>query len=531
MPEETQENPQEQLDDAQREPEQPADAVEPAEPVEAEAPDEQEEEGDGLPENQVDVEDAGTLKKKVTVTISRERIDAKLDEMYGELSETAQVPGFRIGRAPRRLIEKRFGRDVSQDVRNALIGESIGDALEKSELKTLGEPEIDLDEIELPDAGEMAFSFEVEIAPEFDLPKLKNIPVKKPAIAIDDARIDETLDQWRQGQAKFEITDDPAQADDMVQAHAVVTVEDAPGADVPGLSLRVAPGQIEGLPLVDLADALSGKKAGDGATLTVDVPESHPNEQWRGKKASVEVTLSQVRRQVLPEIDEEFAGGLGYDSLQQLRDDVKARLESTVDRDAKREMRSQVCEYLLEKTQFDLPEGVVTRHTESVLQRRMVELLQRGVPRNRIDENLTELQAAAGEQAERDLKLSFIIAQIGEAESIDVEDEEINARVAEMAAMYGRRPEKLRQELESDGSLQSVATSIREEKILDKLLDDAKVTEVAPEELAAEKAGEGDADKPKKSRKKAAKKAAKKTAKKAEKKSDKKSSAKKDEDK
>ena len=509
MPEETQKDPETQQapDDAQQQPPQ-ADAAPPED--QAETPETAQ--ADDLPANAVAVEDAGTLKKKITVTVPRERIDAKLDEMYGELLHTAQIPGFRIGRAPRRLVEKRFGTEVAQDVRNSLVGEAIGSAAEQADLKTLGEPEIDLDEIKLPDEGEMSFSFEVEVAPEFDLPKLKGIEVSRPAIVVNDERIDETLDRWRQGQARFEVTDEAARADDMVQASATVAIEGLEPTEVPGLSLRVAPGQIEGLPLVDLAEALAGKKAGQAASLTVAVPEAHPNEEWRGKQAAVEVKLSQVRRQVLPAVDEPFAESLGYDSLAELREDVSRRLEATVERDARRAMRDQVCTRLLAQTSFDLPPGVVARYTDRVLQRRMVELLQRGVPRNRIDENLTELQAAAGEQAQRELKLAFILGKIAEEQDIDVTDEEVNSRVAEMAGMYGRRPERIRQELAADGSLETLASSLREEKVLDKLLGDAKIKEVSPDDQADEKDNAGATKAKKKPAKKPEKKSKKKAA-------------------
>ena len=114
----------------------------------------------------VSIQDVGTLKKKITVTIPRTDIDGKRDEMFGELSSSAQIPGFRVGHAPKKLIEKRFGKEIGQDVRNSLIGESIGDAIEQAELKTIGEPDINLDEIELPEEGDMQFDFEVEIEPE-----------------------------------------------------------------------------------------------------------------------------------------------------------------------------------------------------------------------------------------------------------------------------------------------------------------------------------------------------------------------------
>ena len=137
----------------------PEDTLPPADPQEDTA--DADENTDDLPKCGVAVEDAGTLKKKVTVTVPRERIDAKFDELYGELGHSAQIPGFRIGHAPRRLVEKRFGREVGKDVRNGIIGESIGQALEQAELSTLGEPDLDLEAIELPDDGDLAYSFEV----------------------------------------------------------------------------------------------------------------------------------------------------------------------------------------------------------------------------------------------------------------------------------------------------------------------------------------------------------------------------------
>ncbi|MHC4294739.1 MAG: trigger factor, partial [Planctomycetota bacterium] len=273
------------------------------------------------PENQVSVEDIGTLKKKVRVTVPRERIDAKQNELFGELSSRAQVPGFRIGRAPRRLLEKRFGKDVAQDVRNALLGDSIGEAVEKTELKTLGEPDLDIESIELPDEGDLEFSFDVEVGPEFELPELKGIHVEKPALEITDQRVDEEMERWKATRARFEESDTPAAEGDIVTAGATIRIDgiDEP-VESPGLTLRVAPGQIEGLPIVDLGEALSGKKSGQTAKLKVTVPDAHPNTEWAGKEAAIEIHVSQVRRRVLPEIDEEFAASIGFDSLQDLRE-------------------------------------------------------------------------------------------------------------------------------------------------------------------------------------------------------------------
>jgi len=459
-----------------------------------------------LPENQVDVEDVGTLKKKIAVTIPRKRIDAKQDEMFGELSSSAQVPGFRIGRAPRRLIEKRFGKEITEDVRNSLIGEAIGDAIEKSDLKTIGEPDIDLDGIELPDAGDMAFSFQVEVAPQFDLPELKAIAVEKQIVQVTDERIDAQIDQWVAGQATYEPTDEAAHPDDVVVAGAKITVEGADQpTESPGLHLRVAPGQIEGIPLLDLGKVLAGAKAGESVSLQVSINDAHPNEQWRGKNATVEIDVSQVQRRVMPKVDDDLAKAAGFESLAELREYLRSRAESQLVAEVQRSMRHQVEQYLLDNTDFDLPAGVAKRHADRLLQRRLVSLLEQGVPRERIDERLTELQAAIGEQARRDLKLRFILEKVAADREIEVTPEEVNSRIAQIASLYKRRPEKLRHELTADGTLQELEIGLRDEKAVESLLAEAEITEVKEQEKSAEKTSTAKATKAAKKTKKAEK--------------------------
>ena len=412
------------------------------------------------------------------------------------------MPGFRIGRAPRRLLEKRFGREVGEDVRNALVGESLGQVEEKTKLKTVGEPDLDLDEIKLPESGPLVYSLEVEVAPEFDLPELEGIAVEKRTIEVNDERINRALDESRPHYARYEPTADAAAAADTIVAAARISGEGIETLERDAQTLRVAPGQVEGLPLVDLGTALAGKKAGQTATLRVNVAQAHPNEAWRGKTLTVELTINEVRKRVLPALDDAFAQSHGMDKISELRDVVRKSLSARVEQEARRLMREQVRQHLLDSVVLDIPQGAAERHTARVLQRRALDLLHRGVPRERIDENLTELQAAADEEARIQLKLEFILAKIAEEKGLEVGDEEVNARIAEMARQTGRRPERLRQELDADGSLSVVYLSLRDEKVLDFLLDKANVTEVPVEPAGPKPAA--------KTKKKAKKKAAKK---------------------
>ena len=433
------------------------------------------------PEYGLDVQDAGVLKKKLTITIPRARIDAKYNEMFGELSQSAQIPGFRVGHAPRRLIEKRFGKEVSSDVRNAMVADSLSAVIKKSGLKTLGEPEIDLEAVQLPDQGDMTYAFEVEVMPEFQLPPLEGIQVRKVAAEITGQKIDEFLEQLRQSRSRFEAAEEPAAEGDMVLAGAKISGEGVATLERPGLNLRVAPGQIEGLPLVDLGKTLAGKRAGEKVELKVTVSDAHPNKDWHGKELTVEVELSQVRRRILPTLDDEFARGLGFESLADLRDNVTVRAKQRAESEARAGMHEQVCQYLLGSVTFDLPQGAAGRYAEGVLQRQAVNLLMRGVPREQIESRMTELRSAAGQQAQRDLKLSFVLQKIADGMGITVEEGEVNARIAQIAAEQNRRPERLRQEMTEEGTLESLADSIRQDKVLHALMEKAVVTEAEPE--------------------------------------------------
>ena len=476
----------------------------------------------------VAVEDAGTLKKKVTVTIPRSLIDEKFNELYGELGHTAQVPGFRVGHAPRRLLEKRFGSEVGDDVRNNLIGESIGQAIEEADLSTLGEPDLKLDDITLPDTGDMEYSFEIEVAPEFELPETKGIALDKPLLEVTDDRIDTYVERLQTARATFEESDAPAAAGDMVNVHASITGEECDPVQRKDVELRVGPSQLEGLALVDLGEKLAGKSVGEKVTLTTTAPAAHPNEQWQEKQLTLELELTKVQARKVPDLDDELAKGHGFDSLAEMREFFGEEMGRRIAQDQQQAIRGQLCKHLLDSTEFDLPEGVAARHAQQALQRRYVELLQRGIPREQIDENLTQLAADAANQARQELKLSFIMGKIADAAEIEVNEDEINSRIAMMARQYNRRPEKLKQELTQEGSLEQVAISLREEKALDMLIEQARITEMPAEDFDKKHNPAAAEEAEKKTAKKTAKKAAKKkTAKKAEKADDESDKAKK----
>ncbi len=469
---------------------------------------ETEEQQDDKLECSVNIEDSGPWKKKVIVEISREEIDKEFDSQYKELRISADIPGFRKGRAPRRLIEKRYGEDVNSQTKLRLLAKAFEQIEEEQDFEILGEPDIDPDKIEMPDDGNFTFEYEMEIKPEFKLPTLDGIKVEKEVVEVTDERVAETIDQLRKRQGKMGDVD-KAVADDHVLSNVVMTVD---GVDEPEKfdehPLWVSPMAIGGVRIEDMADVLKGVKVGDKKKCTAEVADTHAKEEYHGKKAEFEIEVLEVKRLILPEMDEAFLNGLGVADEAELKKMIQEGLESQMDQDSKRKMQEQVYKYLDENIVFDLPEGVAARHNQRMLSRRFSELIQQGVAQEQIAQNIEQLRESTNEQAARDLKMSFIMEEIAGELNIEVSEYEVNSAIAQYAATYQRRPERMKEELVAQGQLESIQNSIRDEKAIGRIMEMAEVVDAPEKKPEAKKA------KPAKKAQKAAEPAkAKKTAK------------------
>jgi trigger factor len=240
-------------------------------------------------------------------------------------------------------------------------------------------------------------------------------------------------------------------------------------------------GFVGGVPVEDLDKLLIKAKVGDEKKTTVDVPATFFNEQYRGKKVEVQITLREIKELKPAELNEEFLKRFGLESVENLKENVRKNLDSHSQQEAHSAMCDQVFHYLQEKIDFKLPADVVASQSASILQRQYANLLMRGVPKEEVEEQMEQLRAGSEEQAIDQLKLFFIMDKLAEKFEISVSDEEINGYIAQIAAQRGRRPEKMRDEMMRDGSLSQFTMQVREQKCIDKILEKAKVTELAPE--------------------------------------------------
>jgi trigger factor len=434
--------------------------------------------------NIVKIEDAGPSKKKITVEVPEKKIKSILNKKYDELKKEAVLPGFRKGRAPIRLLEKRFGTDIRNQVKLQLLAESADEAIKDKEVQTIGDPNIKHEDIKLPDSGPMVYSFDVEVRPEFELPGLEGIEIHKPKTEITDQRIDDEIEAMRKRSGLWIPKEDEGVAEgDQIVADVVLKIEgseDLDKHDNTEIFVR-EPGFAAGVPLEGMVTLLKGTKHGDEKSTTVDVPATYFNEQLRGKKVEVKILVKEVKKLQPAELNEEFFKRFGVENKEELKTRMREFLSTTAEREARTAMADQVYAYLREKTTFDLPADVVADQALAILQRQYVNMLMRGTPKEEVEEQMEQLKASSDQQAKDQLKLFFIMSKIADQFKVEVTEEEINGHIAAIAAQRGRRPEKMREELAKDGSLAQFTLQVREQKCIEKILEKANITEMEPE--------------------------------------------------
>lgn len=453
----------------------------------------------------VTLEDSGPARKTLTLEIPEERIQEKIESSYTTLSDDAVLPGFRKGRAPRRLLEKRYAESVRTDVKSQLISEAYSQAIEEHELDVLGEPEpedgVTLETLELPESGSMTIKLSVEITPEVDLPDFSTLEVERKYEAVTDEKVSEELENLCNRFGQSEVVEGATiEADDYVLSDVKVLAGENAGEDADVLAeqegayvlvageSREFKGHVLGILIQDLGKQLLGKTGGESVSISMTGPESHENDKIKGQPITVQLALRAVER-LTPATMEQVVEKAGVESEDELKERVTEGLTQRAEQQSRADLYAELRKKLVEPVELELPEGVTGRQADRLLQRRRMELMYRGVSAEMAEAELALMRTNSDEEARTQLKEFFVLDKASKDLNIEVGENELNTQIVMMAQQQGRRPEKMRQELASRGQLEQLYLQIREQKTLDKVLEQAKVTgDPLPSEAEAEAA-------------------------------------------
>jgi len=426
--------------------------------------------------------DVSPTRKEIKIEIEPAVVRQTYDRVSDRYAKLANVPGFRRGHAPRGVVRTRFKSEIRGEVLRELVPEAVNEAIDKHELTTIGEPNVQFDETETFERfGDEPISVkvDVEVLPNVELGSYKGIAATRRVRPVTDENVTEMIEGLREASASLQpVEDRGAQLGDTVSVDFVGKFLDRPeDEDINVKEVDVVLGG-EGVQQ-EFSDNLLGVKADDERTFTVDYPEGFTSKGLAGKKVEYSAKVNAVRVKELPEVDDEWVKSLGedLDSVETLRTKIREDLEQRAKVEADQLVRRDVIRKLLESHEFEVPETLVQHQTNSRLQEVMRDMIGRGIdPRNR-ELDWERARDELKDQAEADVRASMLLENIADEEKIDVTDEEIEAEINQIAVASRQPREQVHATLTKEGGKRSIANRLRNRKALDLLIENAQVKE------------------------------------------------------
>jgi trigger factor len=424
----------------------------------------------------VQVASPSACERHVTVTIAREDIDRYFDDAFSEMMPSAAVPGFRAGRAPRKVVEHRFRDEVSDQVKSALLLDSLEQISEEQRFTAISEPDFDLEAVEVPKEGPMTFEFTIEVRPEFDMPKWRGLKLNRPVRDFSDADVDEQLEQMLARYGQLVPIEGEAAEGDYISANITSTHDGKQLARESETVLRIRPTlSFRDAKLEGFAKLMKGAKEGDTRQAEVTLTKDAPNTDLRGKKIELEFEVLGVKKLKLPELTEDFLQEIGnFGTEQELREAIRKNLERQMEYQQQRIARTQISALLTKSADWELPKGLLQRQSSRELERAVMELRRSGFSEAEIRARENQLRQNSTASTSTALKEHFILERIAEEEKLDVEEGDYDKEIFLIAAQSGESPRRVRAQLEKRGLMDVLRNQIIERKVLELVQSEAK---------------------------------------------------------
>ncbi|MSR59041.1 MAG: trigger factor [Planctomycetaceae bacterium] len=432
------------------------------------------------------IENAGPCKKHVRVVVPRADLDHFYNTVVKELVGNAAVPGFRAGHVPRKLIEKRFKKEVTEQVRQKALTQSLQQLGEDHKLDAINEPDLDVEGLELPDVGDFTYEFDVEVRPEFDLPNYAGLKVNRPDRKITDDDVERYLEKYLERSGRLVPHDGPAEVGDFVLADLHFESAGKPLGHASDQKIRIRPvlrftdAEVSGFDKL-----MTGAISGDTRTAKASISSEATQQELRGEPVEITFKISDVQRLRLPELAE-FLEEVSVESEEALRKGIREALERQVTYEQRQVARRQVLEQITASADWDLPESLVSRQVENALRREVLEMQQAGFTDEQIRARQNELLQRQISTTRQALKEHFVLDKIATQEKIEVSPEDKETEIYFMAQQRGESPRKVRARLEKTGMIENLDAQILERKAVDVVLSQAKFVDVPGEPQPAD---------------------------------------------
>jgi len=443
---------------------------------------------------QITIEDISPVEKKVDFELPWADVAPKLDKAYSDLRRDVRLKGFRPGKVPRAIVERMYKRQVEDEVARELIESSLGQAIQEKQIQPVAPPTVD--NLELKSGSPFKFSARVEVRSQVVPKDYSGVELTKRKAKFTDEQVTEALENYRRRLTEYKPVEGRAETAPtdvlMVEVHGkvgehkikrkqlAVDLEDDTGGALPGLASR-----LRGLPI-------NSSEVEVKFTLADDIAQK----ELAGRAVDLKVTIKEAREKKQPAIDDEMAKDTGEaETLDGLRDKIRQRLLEADEQRIKREMIQTMVKHLVKVNDFPIAPALVERHAQAIVNRAKTQLMMAGIDVEGQNFDEAKMRQEFRADAEEEARGTILVQAIAEREGITATDADIQKRIAEIAAARQENPKKLRAELEKDHRIHQIRNQIIEQKTLDMLIAQAKITDedparliVTPDEAAAEAA-------------------------------------------
>jgi trigger factor len=433
------------------------------------------------------VEDINQTKKRLRIEIASDLIEREIKNSLEKLRHTVKIPGFRPGKAPVNLIEKRFGKQVEAEVLEKVVPEQLGNAIREAAIDPVTMPVLE-EEFDYKRNNPLAFAVTLEVKPKIENLAYENITVKDIPVNVEESDVEDALKALQNKKAVFEVADKVVEMDDFV-SFEYVDSEIAGGEDISLVKETISKMGNEIFP-PDIMEKVIGKQKGDIIEFTTTFA-ANASKELAGRTAQIKVKISEVKKKTLPEIDNEFAKDLGYETMTDLREKAREKIYAAKAEHIRKIQKAEIIRKLVESSTFEVPESLVGKEIEAIMMHKSISgSKEDSVSENSVSDTFEPVssgqdmeknkeedpQAELRSKAVRNVQAHFILDTIGQKEGIIVSDNEVDERIASLAQKLSATPESVRNYyLYREGSLDGLKHSIMEDKVMDALLAKATI--------------------------------------------------------
>lgn len=428
----------------------------------------------------VKVDSPSACQRHITVTIGREDIDRYFEESISEMMPKANVPGFRPGRAPRKIVESRFHKDVVDQVKGSLLLDTVNQVSEDHDFSAISEPDFNFDAVEVPDEGPMTFEFDVEVRPDFDIPEWKGMNLERPTRKFTKKDVDNHITRLLSENGELVTHDGEANEGDYLVVKFSIQHNDKEVAQSDEQTICVKPVlSFRDCRIENFNKLMKGAIAGESRETSVTLSTDAPNKDLRGEELTAGIEILEVKRMNLPDMNQETLDRVGgYETEEALREAIQKMLEQRLAYHRRQRVRQQITNLLTESADWDLPPDLLNRQSHRELQRAVLELRSSGFDEKAVQAYENELRQNVESSTARALKEHFILERIAEEEKVDAEDPDFDVEIDLIADQRDESPRRVRARLEKQGAMDALRNQIIERKVLEMIESQAEFKDV-----------------------------------------------------